>query len=40
MPNNITNQITFGSDNAALAAFQKMLHDMLTLVLRCLEKEN
>nr|WP_300820794.1 hypothetical protein [uncultured Acetatifactor sp.] len=28
MPNNITNQITFGSDNAALAAFQQMLHDM------------
>lgn len=28
MPNNITNQITFGSDSAALAAFQKMLHDV------------
>ena len=28
MPNNITNQITFGSDSAALAAFQRMLHDM------------
>lgn len=28
MPNNITNQITFGSDSAALAAFQQMLHDM------------
>lgn len=28
MPNNITNQITFGSDSAALTAFQKMLHDM------------
>ena len=28
MPNNITNQITFGSDSTALAAFQRMLHDM------------
>ena len=28
MPNNITNQITFGSDGAALAAFQRMLHDV------------
>lgn len=28
MPNNITNQITFGSDSTALAAFQQMLHDM------------
>ena len=28
MPNNITNQITFGSDSMALAAFQRMLHDM------------
>ena len=28
MPNNITNQITFGSDSASLAAFQQMLHDM------------
>ena len=28
MPNNITNQITFGSDSAVLAAFQKMLHDV------------
>ena len=28
MPNNITNQITFGSDSAALAVFQRMLHDM------------
>lgn len=28
MPNNITNQITFGSDSAALAAFQRMLHEM------------
>ncbi len=30
MPNNITNQITFGSDSTALAAFQQMLHDMQT----------
>lgn len=28
MPNHITNQITFGSDSAALAAFQQMAHDM------------
>ncbi len=28
MPNNITNQITFGSDSAALTTFQRMLHDM------------
>lgn len=28
MPNNITNQITFGSDAAARAAFQHMLHEM------------
>ena len=28
MPNNITNQITFGSDSAALAVFQRMLRDM------------
>jgi len=28
MPNNITNQITFGSDSGALAAFQRMLHDV------------
>ena len=28
MPNHITNQITFGSDSASLAAFQKMLRDM------------
>lgn len=28
MPNNVTNQITFGSDSAALAAFQQMLRDM------------
>lgn len=28
MPNNITNQITFGSDSAALAAFQRMLRDV------------
>lgn len=28
MPNNITNQITFGSDRAALAAFQRMLHEV------------
>lgn len=28
MPNNITNQITFGSDSAALAAFQRMLRDI------------
>lgn len=28
MPNHITNQITFGSDSAALTAFQRMLHDM------------
>ena len=28
MPNNITNQITFGSDSASLAAFQQMLRDM------------
>ena len=28
MPNNITNQITFGSDSASLAAFRKMLHDV------------
>lgn len=28
MPDNITNQITFGSDGAALAAFQRMLQDM------------
>ena len=28
MPNNITNQITFGSDSTALAAFQQMAQDM------------
>ena len=28
MPNNITNQITFGLDHAAVAAFQKMLHNV------------
>ena len=28
MPNNITNQITFGADSTALSAFQGMLHDM------------
>ena len=28
MPNNITNQITFGSDSVSLAAFQQMLHDV------------
>lgn len=28
MPNNVTNQITFGSEGAALAAFQRMAHDM------------
>ena len=28
MPNNITNQITFGSDSTAVAAFQKMLHNV------------
>ncbi len=28
MRNNVTNQITFGSDSAALAAFQQMAHDM------------
>ena len=28
MPNNITNQITFGSDSAAQAAFQRMLRDI------------
>lgn len=28
MPNNITNQITFGSDSAAQSAFQQMLRDM------------
>jgi hypothetical protein len=30
MPNNITNQITFGADSAALAAFQRMLLDVQT----------
>ena len=29
MLNHITNQITFGSDSAALAAFQQMAQDML-----------
>ena len=28
MPNNMTNQITFGTDSASLAAFHRMLHDM------------
>lgn len=28
MPNHITNEITFGTDSAALAAFQKMLAEM------------
>ena len=28
MPNNITNQITFGTDGTSLATFQKMLHDV------------
>jgi hypothetical protein len=28
MPNNITNQITFGADSAAQAAFQRMLHEV------------
>ncbi|NCB64199.1 MAG: hypothetical protein EOM52_11480 [Clostridia bacterium] len=28
MPNHITNEITFGTDSAALAAFQKMLTEM------------
>ncbi len=28
MPNHITNQITFGSDSASLAVFQKMLRDV------------
>lgn len=28
MPNNVTNQITFGSDAAARAVFQHMLHEM------------
>ena len=28
MPNHVTNQITFGSDAASLAAFQHMLHEL------------
>lgn len=28
MPNHITNQITFGTEPAALEAFQKMLRDV------------